>query len=89
VIRRETFLSALDLAGEVLRGLGLPEREVRFAIDTFKTQDERRLFEDYKHRSDAEKIGIRAQTYAEELERIFAQDVEAQKRLARAAEEKS
>jgi monovalent cation:proton antiporter-2 (CPA2) family protein len=88
VIRRETFLSALDLAGEVLRGLGLPEREVRFAIDTFKAQDERRLFEDYRHLSDAEKIRIGAQTYAEELERIFAQDAEAQQRLARAAEER-
>jgi monovalent cation:proton antiporter-2 (CPA2) family protein len=89
VIRRETFLSALDLAGEVLRGLGLPEREVRFAIDTFKAQDEQRLIEDYKHGSDAEKARIRAQTYAEELERIFALDVEAQEKLARAAEEKS
>jgi monovalent cation:proton antiporter-2 (CPA2) family protein len=89
VIRRETFLSALDLAGEVLRGLGLPEREVRFAINTFKAHDEQRLFEDYKHSSDAEKIPIRAQTYAEELERIFVQDAAAQEKLARAAEEKS
>jgi monovalent cation:proton antiporter-2 (CPA2) family protein len=88
-IRRETLLSALDLTGEVLRGLGLPEREVRFAIDTFKSQDEQRLMEDYQHGSDAEKARIRAQTYAEELERIFAQDAEAQKRLVRATEEKS
>ena len=86
VIRRETFLAALDLAGEVLRGLGLPERGVRFALDTFKAHDERRLFEDYKHYSDAEKLRIRAQTSAEELERIFAQDAEAQQRLAPAAE---
>jgi Kef-type K+ transport system membrane component KefB/voltage-gated potassium channel Kch len=86
VIRRETFLAALDLSGEVLRGLGLPEREVRFALDTFKAHDERRLFEDYKYGSDSEKIRIRAQTFAEELERVFAQDAEAQKRLAPAAE---
>jgi glutathione-regulated potassium-efflux system protein KefB len=86
-IRRETLLSALDLSGDVLRGLGLPEREVRFAIDTFKAQDEQRLIEDYQHASDAERARIRAQSYAEELERIFAQDAEAQKRLA--AEESS
>ena len=36
IIRRETFLSSLDLTREVLRGLGLPEREVRFAVDTFQ-----------------------------------------------------
>jgi len=48
VIRRETFLAALDLSGEVLRELGLAEREVRFALDTFRAHDERRLFEDYK-----------------------------------------
>jgi voltage-gated potassium channel Kch len=81
-IRRETLLSALDLSGEVLRGLRLPEREVRFALDTFKAQDEQRLIEDYQRGSDAERARIRAQTYAEELERIFAQDAEAQKRLA-------
>ena len=36
IIRRETFLSSLDLTREVLRGLGLSERDVRFAVDTFK-----------------------------------------------------
>ena len=36
IIRRETFLVSLDLTREVLRGLGLPEREVRFTVDTFQ-----------------------------------------------------
>ena len=56
VIRRETFLSSLDLTREVLRGLGLPERDVRFAVDTFKAHDRRRLYEDYKHYTDVEKL---------------------------------
>jgi voltage-gated potassium channel Kch len=71
---RQHALRLLDLGAKVIR------REAH---------DEQRLFEDYKHSSDAEKIRIRAQTYAEELERIFVQDAEAQEKLARAAEEKS
>ena len=56
VIRRETFLSSLDLTRELLRGLGLSERDVRFAVDTFMTTDRRRLYEDYKHYTDLEKL---------------------------------
>ena len=67
VIRRETFLSSLDLTRELLRGLGLPERDVRFAVETFKEQDRRRLYEDYKHYTDIEKMQNRAKTYAQEL----------------------
>ena len=62
VIRRETFLSSLDLTREVLRGLGLPEREVRFTVDTFHDHDRRRLYEDYKHYTDIEKLQARART---------------------------
>ena len=56
IIRRETFLASLDLTREVLRGLGLPEREVRYTVDTFQTMDRRRLYEDYKHYTDIEKL---------------------------------
>ena len=74
IIRRETFLSSLDLTREVLRGLGLSEREVRFAVDTFQAHDRRRLYEDYKHYTDLEKLQARARTYTQELEEQFAQD---------------
>ena len=74
IIRRETFLSSIDLTREVLRGLGLPEREVRFAVDTFQAHDRRRLYEDYKHYTDVEKLQARARTYTQELEQQFAQD---------------
>ena len=74
IIRRETFLSSLDLTREVLRGLGLPEREVRFAVDTFQAHDRRRLYEDYKHYTDMEKLQARARTFTQELEEQFAQD---------------
>ena len=74
VIRRETFLSSLDLTREVLRGLGLSERDVRFAVDTFMAADRKRLYEDYKHYTDLEKLQERAKSHTQELEGIFAQD---------------
>jgi glutathione-regulated potassium-efflux system protein KefB len=81
VMRREMFLSSLDLTREVLRGLGLPEREVRFAVDTFQTMDRRRLYEDYKHYTDMQKLQDRAMSYAQELEELFAKDAEEHARL--------
>jgi glutathione-regulated potassium-efflux system protein KefB len=87
VIRRETFLSSLDLTREVLRGLGLSERDVRFAVDTFQTADRRRLYEDYKHYTDLEKLQARARTHTQELEDMFAQD--AAEQAAAAAKEKA
>ena len=86
VIRRETFLSSLDLTREVLRGLGLSERDVRFAVDTFKAADRKRLYEDYKHYTDLEKLQERAKSHTQELEGIFAQDAAEQ---AKAAKEKT
>jgi glutathione-regulated potassium-efflux system protein KefB len=72
--RREMFLASLDLTREVLRGLGLPEREVRYTVDTFQTMDRRRLYEDYKNYTDLEKLRERAQSYAQELEELLAND---------------
>jgi glutathione-regulated potassium-efflux system protein KefB len=74
IIRRETFLASIDLTREVLRGLGLPEREVRFTVDTFQTMDRRRLYEDYKHYTDLEKLQEGAKSYTQELEELFAKD---------------
>jgi glutathione-regulated potassium-efflux system protein KefB len=78
VIRRETFLSSLDLTRELLRGLGLSERDVRFAVDTFMAADRRRLYEDYKHYTDIEKMQELAKSHTQELEELFARDAEEQ-----------
>jgi voltage-gated potassium channel Kch len=78
IIRRETFLSALDLTREVLRGLGEPEAEVKRLVDTFQRHDEARLIDDYQDRSDAEKMRLRALSAAMELEELFQKDVEEQ-----------
>jgi glutathione-regulated potassium-efflux system protein KefB len=82
IIRRETFLSSLDLTREVLRGLGFPEREVRFTVDTFQSMDRRRLYEDYKHYTDLEKLQTRARSYSQELEDLFAKDAAEQAKVA-------
>jgi glutathione-regulated potassium-efflux system protein KefB len=74
IMRRETFLASLDLTREVLRGLGLPEREVRHTVDTFQVMDRRRLYEDYKHYTDLEKLQEHAKSHAQELEDLFAKD---------------
>jgi glutathione-regulated potassium-efflux system protein KefB len=82
VIRRETFLSSLDLTSEVLRGLGLSERDMRFAVETFKTADRKRLYEDYKDYTDLEKLQARAQSHTQELEELFARDAAEQAKRA-------
>ena len=82
VIRRETFLSSLDLTREVLRGLGLTERDVRFAVETFMTADRRRLYEDYKDYTDLEKLQARARSHTQELEDLFAEDAAEQAKTA-------
>jgi glutathione-regulated potassium-efflux system protein KefB len=83
IIRRETFLSSLDLTREVLRGLGLSERDVRFAVETFMAMDRKRLYEDYKHYTDLEKLQARARSHTQELEELFAQDAAEQAKAAR------
>lgn len=83
IIRRETFLSSLDLTREILRGLGLSERDVRFAVDTFMIMDRKRLYEDYKHYTDLEKLQARARSHTQELEELFAQDATEQAKAAR------
>jgi glutathione-regulated potassium-efflux system protein KefB len=83
IIRRETFLSSLDLTREVLRGLGLSERDVRFAVETFAAMDRKRLYEDYKHYTDLEKMQARARSHTQELEELFTQDAAEPAKAAR------
>jgi len=75
-MERETFLSALELTLQLLRGLGLKPDEAKRLIATFKQHDENRLYHDYEHHTDHEKMRVNAQTAAVELEDLFAQDVE-------------
>lgn len=74
VIKRETFLSALDLTREVLRGLGLSAKDAARTVETFQEHDERRLAEHHTHYNDQEKMQSLAKDAARELEDMFMRD---------------
>jgi glutathione-regulated potassium-efflux system protein KefB len=75
-IYRETFYTALRVSGDLLEGLGLAPHEAQGLIETFRKHDEKHLFDDYKHFTDSEKMRVRVQRRAEELEQLFSQDLE-------------
>lgn len=81
-IQRETFHSALETTRQVLKGLGYSDRETERVIKTFRTHDERRLNDDYKHFSDTEKLQARARSDAATLESLFAEDALEEAKLA-------
>ncbi len=85
VIRRETFAAALDLSKELLRGLGLPEREVRTTVETFARHDELLLTENYKYYNDQQKMMDLARSDADTLAQLFSQDQAADAELQEAA----
>jgi hypothetical protein len=66
----------LELTRKLLHGLGLGSAEVKRLVDTFKRQDERRLYQDYQYYTDLEKVTANAKSQAKELEDLFARDVE-------------
>ena len=78
LLRRETFLSALDLAREVLQGLGMSAKEAERTTRTFRTHDEQRLFEHYTHYTDGEKMIALGRADMKELEEMFARDASEQ-----------
>ncbi len=78
-IRRETFLSSVELGREVLTGLGLPEFEAETAAQKFRDFDERRLAEHYGQPHTEEELGQMAREWADELEEMFARDEEEMK----------
>jgi len=88
-VQRETFLSALETARQLLTGLGDSDRGAARAVTTFRAHDERRLAEDYKHYTDLEKMQAKARSDAATLEKLFEEDAretEAAAAAAKAAE---
>jgi glutathione-regulated potassium-efflux system ancillary protein KefC len=74
LIQRETFLSALDLARDMLMGLGMPRAEAERTMRTFRAHDEDRLFEHYTHHNDIQKMQDLAKAGNKELEEMFERD---------------
>ena len=75
LIWRETFLSSLDMAREVLRGLGLSKSAAERAVETFRKHDEARLIAHHESHNDEQRMIYLAQKAAQELEAQFEQDV--------------
>jgi voltage-gated potassium channel Kch len=74
LLQRETFLSSLNMARDVLIGLGMKPAEANRTVDTFREHDERRLFEHYTHYNNEEKMQSLAKEDVKELEEMFARD---------------
>jgi len=75
-MHRESFLSAVETARDVLDELGLGHTDVTRTIETFISHDRQRLYEDYKDYTDIEKMRIRARESAAELRTLIAADEE-------------
>ncbi len=75
-LRRETFLSAVELTRDLLSGLGLPSAEIKRVTNAFVEHDRKRLYDDYADASDDVKLQARARQSAEELEDILSRDPE-------------
>lgn len=73
-VRRETFLSALDLTRLLLIGLGTSPAVAMRQVETFKEHDRKRLYADYAHYTDMEKLAAKAKEASRELEDLFASD---------------
>jgi glutathione-regulated potassium-efflux system protein KefB len=73
-IIRETFLSSLELAKNVLEGLGLPPAEAEDAVNKFRRHDEELLRKQHLIQDDEAQLIASVKQGAVELERLFEQD---------------
>ena len=78
VFFRETFLTSLKLAEEVLCGLGMPRPEVVETVEKFKTHDEAALMKQYAVHHDETKYIQSVKDAAEELQDLFEADIESE-----------
>lgn len=75
-LQREMFLSSLEIAGQVFRGLGISNKETDRAMQLFRDHDEERLFEHRNMADDETRMRQLVLLGAEELEEQFTRDAE-------------
>lgn len=80
VVWRETFLTALDMARQVLVDLGLSDYVADRSVALFREADERRLYSLYGEHRNEERMRELAKKAAKELEDLFAQDAQNERR---------
>ena len=71
---RETLLSSLDLARQVLQGLGVQEQQTRSTVEVFKAHDEKTLLAQQAIHHDETKLIQTAKEAAQELQTLFEAD---------------
>ena len=72
---RETFLSSIELARDVLVAMGHTEAEANAAVRRFREHDEALLERQHKIHDDEAQLIAAAREGAEELERLFEEDI--------------
>ncbi len=78
VLYRDTFLSSLEMAKEVLRGLGIDAAEAARTVNTFREHDERLLQRQHAIYHDEASFIQSTKQAAEELRNLFDADSHAQ-----------
>ncbi|MGJ8668289.1 MAG: monovalent cation:proton antiporter-2 (CPA2) family protein [Oceanococcus sp.] len=73
-IMRETWLSSLEMANQVLRALGDSEEKARYTTDVFRNADEDLLHRQLEHRHDLDKMVVSTQQLRAELTELFESD---------------
>jgi glutathione-regulated potassium-efflux system protein KefB len=73
-IMRDTLLSSIALAGDVLQGLGLSEQEARTATDLFRAHDAALLERQFVIRDDMEALIQSSMESARQLRELFESD---------------
>lgn len=77
-LMRETFVSSLEMAGDVLTLMGMPSSEVTRTLAGFRSHDEALLMDSFQHRGDVAKLQERAKQARAELEKLFEADAQEQ-----------
>lgn len=77
---RETYLSSLKLAEEVLCGLGFEREEIVSSIDKFKVHDEATLIKQHAIHHDESQLIQSVKDAAAELQTLFEADVASQQK---------
>jgi monovalent cation:proton antiporter-2 (CPA2) family protein len=77
VMNRETFLSAIDMAKDVLVGLGMPSDTAAVQVERFRVFDEEVIRRQHLVHHDEAKLIQSALEASEELKTLFEQDREA------------
>jgi glutathione-regulated potassium-efflux system protein KefB len=79
---RETFLSSLELTGDILQELGFSYSEARSTLDRFREHDERILLESFQYQRDEKKLIEISERSRRELESLFARDAAEERKSA-------